>query len=29
MNQMETVFLIGAEVSIIGAAITYWRTHRR
>jgi len=29
MNQMETIFLIGLIISIIGAAITYWRTHKR
>jgi len=29
MTPMEQVFLIGAVISIIGAAITYWRTHRR
>jgi hypothetical protein len=29
MNQMEIIFLIGAIVGIIGASVTYWRTHKR
>lgn len=29
MTFMEKLFLIGALVGIVGASITYWRTHRR
>ncbi len=29
MTFMEKVFLIGALVSVLGASITYWLTHRR
>jgi len=29
MSFMEQLFLIGALLSVLGASIAYWRTHRR
>lgn len=29
MTFTEQVFLIGLIISVIGASVTYWRTHRR
>ncbi len=29
MTFMEQVFALVAAISVIGASITYWRTHRR
>lgn len=29
MTFIEQVFLVFAIISVIGASVTYWRTHRR